>query len=119
MRFVPIVLAFAAVAGAADNRPAISECFKVRSMIRADQEHYWAAWTNTCSYTIDTVYVMVSFADRSNNTVGDGVWGLHFITPGASRVTRFSTPLKVSDFHSVTLRKITTDLWEAFSIRSR
>ena len=85
-KYAVILFAFAAV-GFAAEKPKVPECFKVNSMIRADEEHYWAAWTNACSYTIDSVYVIVRFADEANKLVGNGVWGLHFITPGASRVT--------------------------------
>jgi hypothetical protein len=83
-------------------------------MIRADEEHYWTTWTNTCPYTIDSVYVMVGFADRASKEVADGVWSLHFIAPGAHRTMRFSAPGKLSDFASVHQRKITADMNEAF-----
>jgi hypothetical protein len=92
----------------------VSECFKVHSMIRADEEHYWTTWTNTCRYTIDSVYVMVKFADRSSKEVADGVWSLHFIPPGAHRTMRFSAPGKIADFASVRQKKITADIYEAF-----
>ena len=101
----------AGVAAAAS--PEVSECFKVHSLIRMDQDHYWANWTNACPYTIDSVYVMIRFAGKSVSGPGDGVWGLHFVTPGTHRVTRFSAPLSVPDFESVHVRKITTDSAEA------
>jgi len=112
MKYLCIVLAFATT-GFAAERPKTADCFKVNWLLRADEEHYWANWTNKCSYTIDSVYVMVRFADQGNQSVGNGVWGLHFVTPGESRVTRFSTPARVPDFHSVHIRKITTNFEEA------
>jgi hypothetical protein len=111
-KYAVILFAFAAV-GFAAEKPKVPECFKVNSMIRADEEHYWAAWTNACSYTIDSVYVIVRFADEANKLVGNGVWGLHFITPGASRVTRFSTPARLADYRFVRVGKITTNSEEA------
>lgn len=92
----------------------VAACFKVHSMIRADEEHYWATWTNACPYTIDSVYVLVNFADRSAKEVADGVWSLHFIAPGAHRTMRFSAPGKLADFASVRQKKITGDIYEAF-----
>jgi hypothetical protein len=59
------------------------------------------------------VYVLVRFVDRSKRLVGNGVWGLHYIAPGQGRVTRFSTPPVVSDYESVSIRKITADSEEA------
>jgi hypothetical protein len=105
-------LAFAAVALA--QHPRVSECFKVHELLRADQEHYWATWTNACPYTIDSVYVTVQFADRFAKEVADGVWSLHFIAPGAHRTMRFSAPGKLADFASVRQQRITSDIGEAF-----
>jgi hypothetical protein len=98
----------------AAEKPKVSQCFKVHSMSRADEEHYWTTWTNACPYTIDSVYVMVGFADKARAAVGDGVWGLHFIKPGAHRTMRFSSPGKLTDFNFVDVRKITGDMGEAF-----
>lgn len=112
MKFLPILLALGVIALAKD-KPNLSDCFKVHSMIRADEEHYWATWSNACKYTIDSVYVMVGFADGDRKPLGDGVWGLHFIVPGASRVIRFSTPSQVADFQFVILHKITANPDEA------
>lgn len=112
MKHLVFGLAFAAVSLA--QHPQVSDCFKVHELLRADEEHYWATWTNTCPYTIDSVYVMVKFADRSAREVADGVWSLHFITPGAHRTMRFSAPGKLADFASVRQRKITADIYEAF-----
>ena len=92
----------------------VSQCFKVHELLRADEAHYWATWTNTCAYTIDSVYVLVKFADRSAKDVADGVWSLHFIAPGAHRTMRFSAPGKLADFASVRQHKITGDIYEAF-----
>jgi hypothetical protein len=92
----------------------VSECFKVHSMVRADEEHYWTTWTNACPFTIDSVYVLVKFADHSAKDVADGVWSLHFVAPGAHRTMRFSAPGKIADFASVRQKKITGDIYEAF-----
>jgi hypothetical protein len=95
------------------EKPKVSECFKIHSLTRMDAEHYWANWTNTCPYTIDSVYVMIGFADGSHKPLGAGVWGLHFVTQGAHRVIRFSTPSQADGFQFVSIRKITTDADEA------
>jgi hypothetical protein len=108
--FLSLLLSIPALAG---PEPSVSDCFKVHSMTRMDDEHYWADWTNSCPYTIDSVYVMIGFADHSHKSLGNGVWGLHFITQGAHRVIRFSTPSRVDGFEFVRLRKITTDANEA------
>ena len=93
--------------------PAVSHCFKVNALIKMDEDHYWADWTNGCPYTIDSVYVTVKFSDKSRQNIGDGVWSLHFIGPGASRVTRLTTPKGVPDFQFVNVNKVTPDLLEA------
>jgi hypothetical protein len=97
----------------AEQKPQIPQCFKVNALIRMDDDHYWANWTNACSYTIDSVYVTVEFVDGDRRSVGNGVWSMHFVTPGAHQVTRFSTPAGVSDFKTVRVRKVTTSLDEA------
>jgi hypothetical protein len=112
MKYLVSGLAFAAFAMA--QHANVSQCFKVNELLRADEEHYWATWTNTCPYTIDAVYVLVKFADRSAKDVADGVWSLHFIAPGAHRTMRFSAPGKLADFASVRPSKITGDIYEAF-----
>jgi hypothetical protein len=108
-----LLFLFMAVAGLADQKPRISDCFKVHSLTRTDNDHYWASWTNACPYIIDSVYVMIEFSDQFHKQLGNGVWGLHFITQGMHRVTRFSTPLGVSDFQFVNIRKVTADSDEA------
>jgi len=110
-----LVLAFVllGVVALAGNKPTVDQCFKVRSLTRTDAEHYWADWTNACPYTIDSVYVMIGFRDKFHRRLGDGVWGLHFITQGAHRVTRFSTPAGVGGFEFVDIRKVTADAIEA------
>jgi hypothetical protein len=105
-----LVVCIPALAG---DKPNVSDCFKVHSLTRMDDEHYWANWTNACPYTIDSVYVMIGFADKSRKLLGEGVWGLHFITQGMHRVIRFSTPSRVDGFEFVSVRKITTDAAEA------
>jgi hypothetical protein len=112
MKYLVVGLTFAAIALA--QHPKVSDCFKVHELLRADEEHYWATWTNACPYTIDSVYVMVGFLDRSARDVAQGVWALHFIAPGAHRTMRFSAPGKLADFASVHQRKITADIYEAF-----
>jgi hypothetical protein len=109
-----LTFAAAALAQHAWAQPKVSECFKVHELLRADEEHYWATWTNACPYTIDSVYVTVRFADRSSRELADGVWSLHFIPPGAHRTMRFSAPGKIADFASVHQKKITADMGEAF-----
>ncbi len=86
----------------------------MHELLRADQEHYWATWTNSCPYTIDAVYVTVRFVDRSSRELADGVWSLHFVPAGAHRTMRFNAPGKLADFVSVHQKKITGDMSEAF-----
>jgi hypothetical protein len=114
LKMKQLVLGLLCAVIALSQHPKVSECFKVNEMIRADEEHYWTTWTNTCPYTIDSVYVLVGFADRSSRELADGVWSLHFIAPGAHRTVRFSAPGKLADFASVHQRKITGDMNEAF-----
>jgi hypothetical protein len=108
---IPIIcLLFASSAFA--QKPKVSECFKVRALVRADAAHYWADWSNKCPYSIDSVYVLVTFTDQSRHQIGDGVFPMYFATPGAHRVTRFSVPAEVAGFASVHVRKITSDAAE-------
>jgi hypothetical protein len=93
--------------------PAAPNCFKVNALLKMDEDHYWADWTNACSYTIDSVYVMVKFSDKSRHTVGDGVWSLHFVSPGTRRVMRLTAPKNVPDFQFVHVKKVTLDFEEA------
>jgi hypothetical protein len=109
-----LVLGLTAASLAFAESPKVSDCFKVHSMIRADEEHYWTTWTNACPYTVDSVYVMVKFADQASREIADGVWSLHFIAPGSHRTMRFSAPGKIADFASVRTHRITSDLGEAF-----
>lgn len=117
MKHLVCGLTFAAVALAQNawaQHPKLSECFKVHELLRADEEHYWATWTNACPYTIDSVYVQVRFADRSSRELADGVWSLHFVPPGTHRTMRFSAPGRLADFTSVHQKMITADMGEAF-----
>lgn len=112
------LLFLAGLASAADHvsvqaSPAVAECFKVRRLLKTDATHYWADWSNTCPYTIDSVYVMVRFVDGSRNYLGEGVWPMYFVLPGQHRVTRFSVPVGVDGFESILVRRITTDSVEA------
>ena len=112
MKHIAVFLLLAVTALAAD-KPKVTECFKIQSLTKTDNEHYWANWANTCPYTIDKIYVMIGFLDKFRKPLGDGVWGLHFILQGAHRVTRFSTPSGVSGFEFLSVRKVTTDSDEA------
>jgi hypothetical protein len=116
-RLYPLLLSGALCANAASpvDRPEVPECFKVLRLLKTDATHYWADWTNTCPYTIDSVYVMVGFVDGFRKYLGDGVWRMYFILPGAHRVTRFSVPVGVDGFESILVRRITTDSVEALS----
>jgi hypothetical protein len=91
----------------ARNSVDVSKCFKVRRLLRTDATHYWADWSNSCPFTIDAVYVMVGFLDGRRHEMGNGVWPMYFVTPGAHRVTRFSAP--VANFATVHVHQITTD----------
>jgi hypothetical protein len=93
----------------------VEECFKVHWLLRADDAHYWADWVSECPYTIDRVYVMIHFADHAKNHLGNGVWPMYFVLPGAHQVTRFSAPAEVSGFETVLLHRITTETAEAFA----
>lgn len=113
MKRILVFLLLLAACALAGDKPTVAQCFQVHSLTRTDGEHYWADWTNACPYTIDSVYVMINFWDKFHKRLGDGVWGLHFITQGAHRVTRFSTPRGVDSFEFVDIRKVTTDSDEA------
>lgn len=91
----------------------VGQCFKVHRLLRADEAHYWADWTNGCPFTIDAVYVLVGFADHSRKELGNGVWPMYFIQPGVHRVTRFSAPAEVVNFATVHVHRITTDSADA------
>ena len=101
----------------AEQKPQVPQCFKVNSLIRMDEDHYWANWTNACAYTVDSVYINVEFVDGDRRTLGGGLWSMHFVTPGAHQVTRLSTPPGVSDFRFIRVRKVTTTLDEALQDR--
>jgi hypothetical protein len=90
--------------------PNVATCFKVNALLKMDGDHYWADWKNSCPYTIDSVYIAVEFADRGGKKVGNGLWALHLVGPGLSRVIRLSTPLMDGEFQRIRVRKITTDL---------
>lgn len=114
-RLCLVLLGFAMAAGsaAAQKGPSVTECFKVHRLLKTDETHYWADWTNTCPYTIDSVYVMVGFVDGFRKYLGDGVWPMYFILPGMHRVTRFSVPKGVDGFENILVRRITTNSAEA------
>jgi hypothetical protein len=103
----------------AASPPSVEQCFKVNRLLRLDSTHYWADWTNTCRYTIDSVYVMVGFLDHSHKVLGDGVWPMYFVLPGVHRVTRFSVPVGVSAYETVRVNRITSDAAEALRTSKR
>jgi hypothetical protein len=115
--FLSALLVCSAAVLAADKPAAeaakIQQCFKVRRLLKTDATHYWADWSNTCPFTIEAVYVLVGFLDRSKKELGNGVWPMYFVPPGTHRVTRFSAP--VSGFESVRVHRITTDFADALS----
>ena len=100
---------------AANKGPAISQCFKVHWLLKTDDTHYWADWVSECPYEIEAVYVMVGFSDPKHNELGNGVWPMYFVRPGAHQVTRFSVPVGVDGFEAIVVHHITTDSTEAFS----
>jgi|SRR5579884_1444437 len=120
MKHLILALGLCCLTASAADQPAarragVERCFKVHRLLRSDSSHYWAEWSNTCPYTIDAVYVMVGFLDGSRKELGNGVWPMYFVQPGAHRVTRFSAPAAVEGFASVRLHRITTDSSYAFS----
>jgi len=96
--------------------PKVADCFKVNALLKMDGDHYWADWKNACPYTIDSVYVAVEFADRMGRSVGNGLWALHLVGPGLSRVIRLSSPPTSATFERISVRKITTDLEAALGL---
>ena len=101
-------------AHATHGTPKVSDCFKVHDLLKMDEEHYWANWTNGCPYTIESVYVMVRFTDHNGAQVNDGVWAMYNVRPGAHRVNRFTAP-RTPEFHRVSVKRITTDSAEALT----
>lgn len=101
------------VSAPAAKKPQVSECFKVRRLLRSDATHYWADWSSACPFTIDAVYVMVGFQDHGHNDMGNGVWPMYFVRPGAHGVNRFSAP--VAGFDTVRVHRITTDSTDALA----
>ena len=95
------------------ENPTVTNCFKVNALIKMDEDHYWADWTNACPFIIDSVYVEVGFLDHSHKQLGEGVWPMYFVLPGVHRVTRFSVPVGVSAYETVRVSRITTDSAEA------
>lgn len=109
MKHILLGLYLCSAAAMAASQPSVDQCFKVNRLLKLDSTHYWADWTNTCRYTIDSVYVMVGFLDHSRKELGDGVWPMYFVLPGAHRVTRFSVPVGVSGYETVRVNRITSD----------
>src|ERR1700722_7700342 len=96
------------------QHPKVSDCFKVNELLRADEEHYWATWTDACPYTIDSAYVTVRLAAGSAGELAETVLGLHLQQLPPHRTMRFSAPGRIADFASVYQKKITADMGEAF-----
>jgi hypothetical protein len=91
------------------EQPKVQDCFKVNRLLKIDATFYWADWSNACPFTVETVYVMVTFVDAANKELGSGVWPMYFIEPGVHRVTRFTAPVGVSAYQTLRVSKITTD----------
>jgi len=113
MNRVCLALALLCAGLASAAEPPVPECFKVHRLLKTDDAHYWADWTNTCPYTIDSVYVMVGFLDGTQRHLGDGVWPMYFVLPGEHRVTRFSIPVAAVGFEFIRVQRITTNWVEA------
>jgi hypothetical protein len=96
------------IASAAEQ-PKVHDCFKVKRLLKIDATFYWADWSNACPFTVDSVYVMVTFVDGANKELGSGVWPMYFVQPGVHRVTRFTVPVGVSTYRTLRVSKITTD----------
>ena len=93
----------------------VESCFKIHWLPRADDAHYWADWISECPCTTDTVYVTIGFLDHGKNHIGNGVWPMYFVLPGAHQVTRFSAPAEVAGFETLVIHRITTEAAEEFS----
>lgn len=106
MKWLLLVLA-PLICSAADTSR-VSACFQVNALVRADEDHYWADWKNSCPFTIDRVYVMVEFFQQGRK-IGQGVWPSYFVTSGQARVVRFSSPIHLPSNSSITVFRITTD----------
>jgi hypothetical protein len=113
MKHFLVGLFFSCAVLSAAAPPKVSQCFKVHRLLKLDSTHYWADWTNTCPYTIDSVYVEVGFLDHTRKQLGEGVWPMYFVLPGVHRVTRFSVPVGVDTYETVRVSRITTDAAEA------
>ncbi len=113
-RLLLLALLIGGMGFAAD--PKVADCFKVKALLKMDGDHYWADWKNSCPYMIDSVYVAVEFADQRGESVGNGLWGLHMVSPGSARVMRLSSPPTSGIFERISVRKITTDLEAALGI---
>ena len=122
---VVVLCSLAAVAVAGDRaRP--EDCFKVRSMVKADRTadavdgdegRYQVVATNACGFTLDAIYVLVRFTDRRERVLSGGLWILYAMPPGQTWVKKFSVPLQAAGFERVVLRKITTNAEEALHTR--
>jgi len=109
MKTILLGLYLCGTAAFAADQPKLADCFKVNRLLKIDATFYWADWTNTCPYTVETVYVMVTFLDGSSRELGSGVWPMYFIEPGVRRVTRFTAPVGVSTYQTLRVSKITAD----------
>lgn len=98
----------------------VPKCFVVHSVVPAenDHEYYWASWTNSCHYDVDSVYIMIDFMykdpiTKQSEKVGSATWMLHFITQGRHETTRFSSRPNLPPYTHIRVFKITTDPDEA------
>jgi hypothetical protein len=109
MKHILLGLYLCSAVAMAATQPSVDQCFKVNRLLKIDPVFYWAEWTNACPYTVETVYVMVSFLDGSSKELGSGVWPMYFVQPGVHRVTRFTAPVGVSEYQTMRVSRITTD----------
>ena len=86
----------------------------MHALIKMDDDHYWADWTNSCPYTIDSVYVTVRFAGQGDPRGRQRSLGAALHHAGdASDHARQRAPQRARVFDRVRVHKITTDSEEA------
>jgi hypothetical protein len=113
MRMILVLIAAASFLAAAENKPPVHECFKVRSLERVDDLHYRQISENTCPYTLEVVYVLVKFMDKDGYRIGVDKYSAPWVNPGERLKTVLEVPLYVRGFKTVGVRKITSDVSEA------
>jgi hypothetical protein len=90
-----------------------ADCLKITALIRADSDHYWAAWQSACRAPIASVYAVVTFL-RQGVEQGSGLIGFHFVR--GRGVTRYNTPAALGDYDHVRVRRIIGSLNDALRI---